>query len=211
MRRWHVAVDLRLAAYRPAGIARYALELLRALAAVADPAEWRFTALTAARLRARAIGPGAGEAPQPQLDLPPHVAQRSLLTPPHHPLEQWTLPPELLPLGIDLLHSPDVIPPFRRRCRSVITIHDLAFLRVPGVMTPASRRYYGGVRRAVCRADDVIVPSQATADDVAALLGGDPARRHVIPEAPAAHFRPAEAATRAAAASASSSASSWAR
>src|SRR5204863_28869 len=84
---------LRLAAYQPAGIATYARELLGALARVADPAEWRFVALRSRRDRARYGCAG-------------RVRDHPLLTPPHHRFEQSTLPLELAPLGIDLLHSP---------------------------------------------------------------------------------------------------------
>ena len=42
---------------------------------------------------------------------------------------------ELAPCRLDLLHSPDFIPPhLRRGTRSVITVHDLAFLRYPDLL-----------------------------------------------------------------------------
>ncbi len=181
----HVALDLRLAGYQPAGIARYATELLAALARTADPAAWRFTALIARR--------------DDPARYPPNVEVRRCLTPPHHRLEGWTLPVELAPLGVDLLHSPDFVPPFRRRCRAVVTVHDLAFLRDPALMTAESRRYYGQVRRAVRSAGFTIVPSRATARDAVALLGAARARLRVIPEAASGAFRPHTEAERTAA------------
>ena len=86
-------------------------------------------------------------------------------------------------LGADLLHSPDFIPPFRRTCRSVITIHDLAFLRYPYLLTPESARYYGQVGRAVRSADPVIAVSEATRQDVLELLHADPGKVTVVYEA----------------------------
>jgi glycosyltransferase involved in cell wall biosynthesis len=71
----------------------------------------------------------------------------------------------------DLLHCPDFIPPFRRLCPAVVTVHDVAFLRFPETLTEESRRYYGQVRRAVQSAERTIVVSAATARDLAELLG----------------------------------------
>jgi glycosyltransferase involved in cell wall biosynthesis len=72
----------------------------------------------------------------------------------------------------------------------VLTLHDLSLLRVPEthprrrtwLMTPL-------LRSAARRATAVIAPSRATAADAVALLDLDPARLHVIPEAPSASFR----------------------
>ncbi|MFH1088010.1 MAG: glycosyltransferase family 1 protein, partial [Chloroflexota bacterium] len=100
----------------------------------------------------------------------PRFHRRALWTPPHHRWEQVALPLELAPLGLDLLHSPDFIPPFRWRGRSVITVMDLAFLRFPQLLTGESRRYYGQVSRAVTRADAILAISHSTKNDLVGLL-----------------------------------------
>lgn len=116
--------------------------------------------------------------------------QRRLYTPPHHRWEQVFLPVEVALARIDLLHSPDFVPLFRRRWRSVITVHDLAFLRFPDLLTPESAAYYGQVERAVREADMIIAVSQRTKQDLIDLLGAQESRIRVVYEAPDPLFRP---------------------
>jgi glycosyltransferase involved in cell wall biosynthesis len=171
----HVAIDARLLGYAPGGIAEYTRQLIAALARIGQPE--RLTVLQGRR----AVPPFAtGEG----------IAWRRLLTPPHHPWEQWLLPLELLAVPCDLLHCPDFIPPFRRRCPAVITVHDLAFLRYPELLTLESRRYYGQIARAVASADHIIAVSETTARDLVELLDVPRKWISVVPEAPGPQFRP---------------------
>jgi len=163
-----IAIDARLVSYIQGGTSRYAISLVRAMAALRTSHE-----LVVLEGRKAEGNPG----------WPPGVERRRLRTPPHHRYEQIALPLELLTLGADLLHSPDFIPPFRRPCRSVITIHDLAFVRYPDLLTPESASYYGQVGRAVESADQVIAVSEATRRDLLELLKADPAKVAVVYEA----------------------------
>ena len=52
-----------------------------------------------------------------------------------------------------------------------MTVHDLAFLRFPNVVTRESSRYYGQVNRACRSADRIIAVSNSTAKDLEDLLG----------------------------------------
>ena len=174
-----IALDARLADYTSGGMARYALELARAVAALAGPE--RLTVLRSARPKV------TGE----QLD---GIRALRLLTPPHHRLEQLTLPLELLRLRSDVLHSTDFIPPSRRHFRSVITVHDLAFVRFPETLTAESRAYYGQIRQAVRSADRIIAVSEGTRQDLLELVEADGAKIDVIPEAAGTEFRPVESA-----------------
>ncbi|HLY65605.1 MAG TPA: glycosyltransferase family 1 protein, partial [Chloroflexota bacterium] len=115
-----------------------------------------------------------------------HPRRRRLRTPSHHRWEQLALPAELAFQRLDLLHSPDYIPPLIRRCRSVITVHDLAFLRWPELLTPDSRAYFNGhIDRAVRSADHIIAVSQATKRDLVELLNAPAEKVAVIYEAAA--------------------------
>lgn len=163
-----IAIDARLAAYTRGGIVQYTLQLLRAMVRLGEA--HRFTVLQSRR----------DCIPLVQA---PGLATRACWTPPHHRLEQWLWPLELAPLGIDLLHCPDFVPPFRRRCPAVITVHDLGFLRFPETLTPESRRYYGQIHRAVRSAERIIAVSRSTRDDLVELVGADPARIEVVYEA----------------------------
>lgn len=106
-----------------------------------------------------------------------------LWTPPHNRFEQWGLRVELSRLHLDLLHSPDFIPLFRRSFKSVITVHDLAFLMYPHLLTRESAHYYGQIDQAVRSADRIIAVSESTKRDVIRLLGVAEDRVTVIPEA----------------------------
>ncbi len=157
-----IGVDARLLAYQGAGIATYTRSLLRALAAVDD--EDRFVVLRSRRDR-RPVGEA------------PNLQHRTLFTPPHFRFEQFFLPLELLPAGLDLLHCPDFIPPFRYRRPAVITVHDLGFRHYPEALTEESRRYYGQIDRAVQHAAAIIAVSESTRLD---LLERTPARAESI-------------------------------
>jgi glycosyltransferase involved in cell wall biosynthesis len=104
---------------------------------------------------------------------PHHPAARlqAVWTPSHHRLEQLVLPLELARLRLDLLHSPDFIPPFTGGFRRVITVHDLNFLYYPQFLTTESRRYYNDqIERAVNVADHILADSHATRLDLIKLL-----------------------------------------
>ena len=105
---------------------------------------------------------------------PPHhpaARLKAAWTPSHHRLEQLSWPLELSRLSIDLLHSPDFIPPFTGRFRRVITVHDLNFLYYPQFLTAESRRYYNDqIERAVQIADHILADSHATRLDLIKLL-----------------------------------------
>jgi glycosyltransferase involved in cell wall biosynthesis len=104
---------------------------------------------------------------------PHHPAARlqAAWTPSHHRWEQLAFPLELRCVQIDLLHSPDFIPPFRGSYQRVITVHDLNFLYYPQFLTTASRRYYNQqIERAVQIADHILADSHATRLDLIKLL-----------------------------------------
>jgi hypothetical protein len=122
-----VAIDARLLAYQSAGTSTYIRGIVHGLRE-AEPG-----------LDLLAIASRKGRLQAGLEDIPHHLAW----TPCHHPWERWALGIELATLPVDVLHSPDFIPPARlgRRWARVITVHDLAFLRFPELLTDESRRY----------------------------------------------------------------------
>lgn len=152
-----IGIDARLVFYSKAGIGQYIIHLTRGLEALA-PENDQFYLLQSRKDDTKIVQNH-------------NFTRTSLWTPSHHRLEQSALRIELGRLGLDLLHSPDFIPPFNRNFKSVITVHDLAFLLYPQFMTKESARYYGQIDQAVRSTDHIIAVSQATKDDLVKLLG----------------------------------------
>jgi glycosyltransferase involved in cell wall biosynthesis len=160
-----IGIDARLNYYRPGGIAEYTRHVIEELAALDHTAGYAVIHHHADR---HTLAPG------------PNFSRINTYTPCHHRLERWSLSAELARFHLDLLHSPDVIPPQRGARRQVITVHDLHFLHYPQFMTADSRRYYNDqITRAVRTADHILVDSQATSDDLADLLDVPPAKMTV--------------------------------
>lgn len=171
-----VALDLRLAFHRRGGVATYAARLLEALSR-ADPAS-TYVEVRDRRDRARTHGL-------------PNVRTLRVLTPAHFRSEPWSLPLELLRARADLFHATDFVAPLPNPTPTVVTIHDLTFLRRPDLVTSRAARYYAQVPRSVRRARAVIAVSSATAHDVVTMLGVPRERVHVVPLAADPAFRPA--------------------
>jgi glycosyltransferase involved in cell wall biosynthesis len=152
----HIGIDARLVYYSQAGISQYTLRLIQGLAEI--DRENEFIILQSRKDKHIIVDK-------------PNFKRVSLWTPSHHRLEQCALRVEIAGLGLDVLHSPDFIPPFRRNCKSIITIHDLAFLVYPHFLTKESARYYSQIDEAVKRTDHIIAVSESTKQDTIRLLG----------------------------------------
>ena len=170
-----VGIDARLVYYSQAGIGQYILHLVDGLAKVDEANEY---VLLQSRKDSTTI-----------LEKP-NFRRVSLWTPSHHRLERYALNVELMRLGLDVLHSPDFIPPHRPSCKSVITVHDLAFLLYPHFLTKESARYYGHIDEAVRWTDHIIAVSESTKRDTMQHLGVPEEKITVVYEAANAIFRP---------------------
>jgi glycosyltransferase involved in cell wall biosynthesis len=160
----------------PGGIGTYVRELVPALQR-ADPD------LEVVAFRARFLSDQTVRWTVPMKD-PAVVLRGSIRT--LYPL--WNLfgrPP--LPAALsrcDLVHAPNpaAIPPASARQQVVVTVHDLAVERFPHLFPSRWRWLYrSGLRAAVRRADAILTPSRATADDLLARTAVSPERVHVVP------------------------------
>lgn len=86
--------------------------------------------------------------------------------------------------GIDIYHGLSHEIPFRfpyRKVRSVVTIHDLIFLRFPHLYKLPDRKIYEQKFRYACRMTDrIIAISRQTANDIVEYFGTDRSRIEVI-------------------------------
>ena len=167
-------LDARLPAYHQGGISTWIREVTNALQTLEF--QQQLTVFESHKMSSSIAG---------------RFAQARLRTPCHHRLEALTLSAELLPYRLDLLHSPDFIPPLRGARRHVITIYDLNFLHYPQFLTRASRRYYNGqIRRAVRQADHIMTISESSRRDIVELLDVPPERITTQYPGVDASFRP---------------------
>jgi len=100
---------------------------------------------------------------------------------------------------IDLLHGMAFVTPPAWRGPSVVTIHDLAFMKLGG-HAPKRRTLYlsSMIRQSVRRAGRVIVISSQTSQDAQELLGVDPGKIAITPLGVSPSLRPLTTEARAA-------------
>jgi glycosyltransferase involved in cell wall biosynthesis len=102
------------------------------------------------------------------------------------------IPAELVTGALDVLYSPDfALPPTRRACRALLTVHDLSFVHHPDAFVPPLRRYLERVvPRSIERADLVLADSAHTRSDLIKLFAVPRDRVEVIYPGVDARFRP---------------------
>jgi glycosyltransferase involved in cell wall biosynthesis len=94
--------------------------------------------------------------------------------------EQVMLPGIVRRLKGDILHSPHYTTPVHVGAARVVTLHDATFFSAPEMHGRLKRRFFqAAIRRAVARADALVVPSDATRTEVLRFVGGDPDLFHV--------------------------------
>ena len=170
-----IGIDARLTYHQRAGISRYTRHLLEELAALDQENEYRVF---------------QHRKHQEILVDAPNFKRKTLYTPVHHRIEQSMLALELMFHSLDLLHSTDFIPPLYSKIPSIITVHDLGFLRWPHFLTEDNATYYSQIDRAVRHARHIIVPSHSTMNDVVGQLGVPKNKISVIYEAAAPLYQP---------------------
>lgn len=175
-----IGIDARLNAYREGGIAEYTRRLIEALT-------------TLDRQNSYAILHHAKSTTN--LATSAHFQRKNVYTPPHHRLERLSFSAEILRFRLDLLHSPDFIPPLFGVRRKVITVHDLNFVHYPQFQTADSLQYYAGhIRTATREAEHILADSEATKTDLVNLLNVPPEKItvHMLGLDPAFKPLPAE-------------------
>jgi glycosyltransferase involved in cell wall biosynthesis len=104
--------------------------------------------------------------------------------------EQIVLPVKLGQMHADLLHAPAFVGPLAARCPTVVTVHDLSFLRYPQFFRRGNRLYLGTLTGVACRrAAAVIAVSEFTAQEVHRLLGVPKSRIFTVYHGVAPRFR----------------------
>ena len=102
------------------------------------------------------------------------------------PVEWFTGP-------VDIFHSTDFVLPPVRQARTILTVHDLTFMRLPECAEAGLRAYLNKVvPRSIEQADLVLADSQSTENDLIELLGVSLDKIEVVYAGVERRFRPME-------------------
>ncbi|MBM3190699.1 MAG: glycosyltransferase family 4 protein, partial [Chloroflexi bacterium] len=176
-----VGIDYTAAVRQGAGIGRYTRMLVDALARLDHETEYVLFS--------------AGREATPR-EWPANFSRRSLPLTDRHLAILWQrlrapVPVEWFTGRLDLFHSPDFVLPPVRRAHTVLTIHDLSFVRHPECFEPALLRYLNdAVPRSVRRAEALLADSESTRRDLVALLHVPEGRVHVVYPGVEPRFQP---------------------
>lgn len=172
----HFAVNAQLLSpvggYRQAGVSVYIDQLLRRLFDLGGAERWTIYAPRGVRRL---------------LDPPPPVSVHESRLPTTHPLtrivwEQLLAPLLLLRARPSALFCPLNVVPLATTVPTVVTVHDLAFLRYPERYRATKRHYLRALTRAsVQRATHVLTVSEFTRREVIDLLGIAPSKVTATP------------------------------
>lgn len=179
-----IGIDYTAAVRQGAGIGRYTRNLIRALAQLDTENQYILFV-------AGGWGEGDGLGPWPdsfQVRAIPlsdrwvHILWQRLRLP---------VPVQAITGALDLFHSPDFVLPPTGRTPSILTVHDLSFLRVPQFFVPGFREYLErAVSRAVDRAACILADSESTRVDLMQLMAVEPERVTVLYPGVEPRFRP---------------------
>jgi glycosyltransferase involved in cell wall biosynthesis len=155
--------------YRNGGISRYIRRLLTALAKQAGKHEYTIFV----------NGQGVVDRLREEQEIPAQIEYITANWPESRPMsrvtwEQLRLPKLLRQRHIQVFHSPaNVLPEMLpRACASVVTLHDMAFLRYPETLKPAKRLYHRlFTLRSLQQATMIIAVSNSTKKDAIELAG----------------------------------------
>jgi glycosyltransferase involved in cell wall biosynthesis len=160
----------------PGGVGRYVRALATHLPGEAATDRGAVEFLVARHPARRLAEAGLPPASTRRLSWPGRLLTRSWVT-----MRRPGLPAGLLD-ALDLVHATSAaVPPTGRR-PLIATVHDLAFRHYPDAYPDAGRRYHERSARIVAdEAARVLVPSEATARDLAELYGVDRGRVTITP------------------------------
>ncbi|GIK43019.1 MAG: glycosyl transferase family 1 [Chloroflexota bacterium] len=182
-----IGIDYTAAVHQAAGIGRYSRELVRALAALpleTDGPQFHLFVAAASKVVQPEL-PGLNFTWQPTRLTERWLSRLWYRLHLPLPIETWTGP-------LDLFHATDFfLPPVRRGTRTIVTIHDLSFVRLPETVMPGMTNHLNRwVPLSVKRADHVIAVSEATRQDLIELYQTPPEKISVLYHGVTPDFKP---------------------
>jgi glycosyltransferase involved in cell wall biosynthesis len=159
------------------GVGRYVHGLAGALAGLAGPEPQELALVPFSWRGTRDLPAVAPKGPRVRCGrrrAPARLLQAAWARLPWPPVE-WLAGP------VEVFHATNFVAPPTYRAATVVTIHDLTFLRYPDMVTDASARYRDLVPRALRRGAIVCAPTAAVATEVAEEYHLSPDRLVVTP------------------------------
>jgi glycosyltransferase involved in cell wall biosynthesis len=183
-----IGIDYTAAVSQGAGIGRYTRQLVQALLALDAPRLGGVDTGGSQQDEYVLLAPGSAQVRHASLGIHSTTEARFVTLPLSERawaiiwhrlrLPLWV---ELFCGRLDIFHSPDFALPPVRQAHTVLTVHDLSFMRVPECSQPSLRAYLlRVVPPSVRRADVVLADSESTRSDVIELLGVSSDRVRVI-------------------------------
>jgi glycosyltransferase involved in cell wall biosynthesis len=164
--RLKIALDARRAVRHMTGIGHYILELAKRMPALAPELEFQL-------LVDRPLPDGVLPEGCTQVVLGRFVGHSASIARFYSPI--WlntSVPQHVAHDRVALFHGTNSVIPLRLRCRTVCTIHDVSFMRVPHAYGRMYRRYMQAQARvALGRADAIVSVSYSSRKDMSELLG----------------------------------------
>lgn len=179
-----IGIDYTPAYDQGGGIGRYVRELVHALAHTPDKHNYRLFV----------AGASAQTLPSPPAKnfvwKPTPVNNRWLARLWHK--GRIPLPIESFIGNVDLYHATDfVLPPSRKSTRTILTVHDLSYIRTPETASPRLQRYLETVvPRSIQKADHILADSTATQSDIVSVYGVEPEKITVLLSGVGQQFEP---------------------
>ncbi len=168
-----VGIDYTPAYEQGGGIGRYVRELVTALSLLDVDTSYRLFI--------------SGYTSSDLLSVPINFTYKSTRVTPKWLARLWhraniPLPVEVFIGSVDLFHATDfVLPPTLPGVKTLLTVHDLSFVRVPDSASPTLKAYLDYVvPRSIGRSTHVLADSQATKDDIVGLYGVDSSKVTVL-------------------------------
>jgi len=169
-----IGLDAKRAFLNNSGLGNYSRNLISALCSNFPESEF---ILYTVRTNPALFDPSF---PNVRIRTPETLMQRKL----HQAWRSYGIPKLMISDGIDIFHGLSHELPFRfpsGKVKSVVTIHDLIFLRLPEFYSAFDRAIYERKTRYACqKADRIIAISQQTADDIAEFFGTHRSKIDVI-------------------------------
>lgn len=170
----NIGIDISSVVNQKTGVARYTKQLVKNLLEIDK--ENRYTLYSFFGSRKNTLPFNKNNAIFKAYNYPPQSFKTFLLM-----LRLLNKSPDFLTKEADIMHSTDLLFPASSNKPSVLTVHDLIFLRFPRFYTQKNRSYMKSMAKfSIKNASHIICYSQATKKDIVNLLAVDENKISVI-------------------------------